>query len=142
MDANDLIVVDRLPTVAEYLALRRSAGWRLPVEADAELALDNSLFGVCAECDGEVVAMGRVVGDGSLNFYLQDLVVEPGFQDRGIGRVIVGKLEEAVAGRGAERAALLLVAGQDVEPFYLQLGYERLPDEVLGKHFNVPADSP
>jgi GNAT superfamily N-acetyltransferase len=38
------------------------------------------------------VGMGRLVGDGVMYFYVQDLAVEPGYQGRGVGQAILDAL--------------------------------------------------
>lgn len=40
----------------------------------------------------EVVGMGRLVGDGVMYWYLQEIVVLPEYQGNGIGTAIVNKL--------------------------------------------------
>ena len=50
------------------------------------------MFGVCAESDGQLIGMGRVIGDGGLHLYLTDVVVRPDHQNRGIGTRIVAAL--------------------------------------------------
>lgn len=117
----------------EYLSLRASVGWRLPTAADAARGLENSLFGVCAVDADDTVAMARVVGDGSLFFYIQDLVVEPNYQGRRVGRSILEAIERRVVEVCSPHASLLLVAGRGVSAFYRSFGYDDLPDEILGK---------
>lgn len=133
MATADLHLIDRLPTAEEYLSLRASVGWRVPPAADAARALENSLFGVCAIDAGDTVAMARVIGDGSFYFYIQDLVVEPSYQGRGLGRSMVDEIERRIAEDCSPRASLLLVARRGVSGFYRSLGYDHLSDEILGK---------
>lgn len=133
MATADLRLVRRLPTVEEYLSLRASVGWRLPPAVDAARALENSLFGVCAVDADDTVAMARVVGDGSLFFYIQDLVVEPNYQGRGVGRSILEDTERRVVEVCSPNASLFLVASRGVSAFYRSSGYDDPPDELLGK---------
>lgn len=133
MATADLHRVHRLPTAQEYLSLRASVGWRVPTAADAARALENSLFGVCATDVGDTVPMARVIGDGAFYFYIQDLVVEPSYQGRGLGRSIVDDIERRIVEVCGPNASLLLVARRDVSGFYRSLGYDDLPDEILGK---------
>jgi hypothetical protein len=41
--------------------------------------LTHALFTVCALYEGNVIGCGRVIGDGGLYFYLQDIMVLPAF---------------------------------------------------------------
>lgn len=44
-----------------------------PLE-QVEKALNNGLFNVSAVCDGKVVGMGHLVGDGAMYWYLQEII--------------------------------------------------------------------
>ena len=63
---SELELSEGAPNAQQYRALRRAVGWRDLAPRDAELALGNSLFAVCARRDGEVVGCGRVAGDGGM----------------------------------------------------------------------------
>ena len=77
-------LVDRLPTVAEFQQLRESAGWTRVADDAVARALHQTLFAVCLEQDGQLVGSGRIVGDGAIYFYIQDVIVLLPF--RGTGR--------------------------------------------------------
>ena len=71
------MIVERTPTVAEYLSLIESVGFR-PRDPDAvAIALGNSAFSVCAITASIIVGCGRVIGDGGLHYYLTDVIVRP-----------------------------------------------------------------
>jgi ribosomal protein S18 acetylase RimI-like enzyme len=82
----------RLPTVAEHQRLFERVGWPWYGDEAVRRALAGSSFGAVAVRGGEVVGMGRVVGDGSVFFYLQDLAVDPDVQRLGIGSSLVRAL--------------------------------------------------
>lgn len=85
-------LVERRPSVEEYRRLVAAVGWKArDVEAIAP-ALAGSLFAVGAEIEGNIVGMGRVIGDGGLHYYLTDVVVGPAHQHRGLGSRIVAAL--------------------------------------------------
>ena len=89
-------IVERRPTVQEFAQLTAAVGWK-PRDAGAvAMALDGSLYAVCAEVDGVVVGMGRIIGDGGLHYYLTDVAVDPAHQRRGIGSRIVQSLTRFV----------------------------------------------
>ena len=46
--------------------------------------------------DNEPVGMGRIVGDGAVICYIQDLIVVPEYQKKGMGHAIITKLIDYV----------------------------------------------
>lgn len=83
----------RLPTVEEHRRLAESVGWADGFHwPSLPGSLENSLYGVVATSGDEIVGMGRIVGDGSMYFYIQDVAVSPRFQRMGIGQAIVDEL--------------------------------------------------
>ncbi len=54
-------------------------------EESIDTALKHSLFSVIASEDDIVIGSGRIVGDGGLYFYIQDLIVDPKYRNRGVG---------------------------------------------------------
>jgi ribosomal protein S18 acetylase RimI-like enzyme len=82
----------RLPTVEEHAWLFERVGWPWYGEEATRRALAGSSFGVVAMRGDEIVGMGRMVGDGSVFFYMQDIVVDPDVQRLGIGGSLVSAL--------------------------------------------------
>ena len=125
-------LVERLPTVDEFVELLRRVGWPLPPGDVCERALGGSLAAVCALDGGELVGMGRLVGDGGMYCFAVDVVVDPGAQGTGIGRALMDRLQ----GLAAERRLAMrldLVAAPDVVQFYQRLGYSKLESDVMRK---------
>jgi GNAT superfamily N-acetyltransferase len=123
-------IEERCPTPGEYVALRASVGWAVPDQALVSAALAGSIAAVVACSEGEVVGMGRVVGDGALYSLLVDLVVHPDHRGRGLGRQMLAALERAVTRTGG-RPVLNVVADPDVAGYYLRLGYDDTGSQFL-----------
>lgn len=121
-------------TAYELQRFRRLMGWNAPSLALVERAVANSLFSVTARCGEEVVAIGRLVGDGALIWYLQDIIVDPRFHGRGIGKMIVERLLNFIEGSLEENgyASVALMAAKDKEGFYEKLGFKQRPDDSHG----------
>ena len=68
--------------------------------------------------------MGRVVGDGGKFFYIQDLVVRPEHQGRGIGRRIVRRLVAAVEVAAPSSPFIGVFATPEAIPLYRELGMD------------------
>lgn len=119
-------LVDNTLTAEDFIRLKVAAGFMERPAEQVEKALQNGLFNVSAVCDGEVVGMGRLVGDGAMYWYLQEIIVLPAYQGKGIGKSIVNRLLEHIEssllpGTGAE-VGLTAVKGK--EPFYERCGFE------------------
>lgn len=116
---------DNVLTAEDFIRLKVATGFmNRPIE-QVEQALNNGLFNVVALCDGKVIGMGRLVGDGAMYWYLQEIIVLPEYQGKGIGKSIVNRLLEhikttAIPGTGVE-VGLTAVKGK--EPFYEKMGF-------------------
>ncbi len=117
-----------------YLELRASVGWKLLKEGQAKKALENSLFTLAAYIDGKPVGMGRIVGDGAVICYIQDLVVKPEYQKNGVGRVIMERLIEFVTAIKEKDTEIMmcLMCAKGREHFYEKFGFIGRPTEDLG----------
>ncbi len=118
-------LVDNVLTAEDFIRLKVATGFMNRPLEQVEKALDNGLFNVVAIIDGQVVGMGRLVGDGAMYWYLQEIIVLPEYQGMGIGKSIVNRLIEhikntAIPGTGVE-VGLTAVKGK--EPFYKKLGF-------------------
>lgn len=85
--------------------------------------LPRSLFAVVVAYAGEVVGMGRVVGDGAIFYYLQDIAVLPQNHGRGLGRRILVYLMEKIQAQAPEKAFIGVFAAAGSERFYEAHGF-------------------
>lgn len=120
-------------TPEEFIRIRIAAGFLEVPYGQAEKALKNGLFTVSAYYEGTLAGMGRLVGDGSMYWYIQDVAVLPEYQKKGIGRAIVERLiSHAKSCLDAPWASIGLTARKDKEAFYEKMGFSRLPGDVCG----------
>lgn len=122
------------PFTDDYMALRKKVGFFDLSVDQAHKSLNNALRVICAY-DGERLAgMGRLIGDGALICYIQDVMVDPEYQGRGIGKKIVKMLidsaEEMVL--PGTRMYLGLMSVKGTEEFYERLGFIKRPNERFG----------
>ncbi|MBQ7432908.1 MAG: GNAT family N-acetyltransferase [Lachnospiraceae bacterium] len=121
-------------TVSEYLNLRSQVHWKSLTIEQARLALDNSLYVLGAYYEGTLVGMGRVVGDGAVICYIQDLVVSPSMQHMGLGSILLQKLKEYVNFLRLPHSEMMLdlMCAKGREAFYEKHGFLARPTETLG----------
>ena len=127
-------LLDNQLTPEDFVRLRTAAGFiATPIE-QAEKALANSLHCVTARCGGQVVGMGRLVGDGVMYWYLQEIIVHPDNQGMGIGKCIVNRLLEHIraAAMPGTRVTVGLMAAKGKDSFYEQFGFFRRPNDSCG----------
>lgn len=108
---------------AEILPLYASVGWSNYVNSPEMLrrAFEGSLC-ILGAYDGErLVGLVRAVGDGSSILFLQDLLIQPEYQRRGIGRSLV----EALLARYPEVYQVQLATDHTPKnlAFYRALGF-------------------
>lgn len=112
-----------IPGEEEYLALRAAAGLSAMSPEGARLGLPASWCAVCLRREGELVGMGRVVGDGGLFLFVVDIAVAPAWQGQGLGRRIMQALMDEVHERAPSRTMVGLIADGTAHKLYEKFGF-------------------
>ena len=125
---------DNVLDLDTYLGLRASVGWKVLKDEQAVRAIKNSLFTVTAYIDEKPVGMGRIVGDGSVICYVQDLVVHPMYQKLGVGGMLMNRLFDFVENSKEPDSEIMmcLMCAKGREPFYKKYGFIARPTDNLG----------
>jgi len=131
------VIVEQLPSAAQYYRLREAVGWRLHTAEVIERALTNTLYSVCTFVDGELVGMARVIGDGGMAYYIQDVIVLPAYQRQGIGARMMDRVMEYIRAHAGHNAVVGLMAACGKEPFYEKYGFTCRPTERLGAGMTI-----
>lgn len=113
-----------VPPLDDYLRLRPLAGLSPHERASAEVGLANSCVAVTVHREGAVIGMGRVIGDGGLNFQVVDIAVDPAFHGRGLGKAIMRALMDRLAEIVPGRAYVSLIADGEAHRLYAQYGFK------------------
>ncbi|MDO6444431.1 GNAT family N-acetyltransferase [Colwellia sp. 1_MG-2023] len=121
------------PTVQSFVELRAKVGWGTIDLVMAKQSIEQSLFHVSVYLENKLIGMARVIGDGVMYFYIQDLVVSPQFQQRGIGHTLMQEIEQYLAQTAKKGATIALLSAQGKEEFYSQYGYIKRSGNPLGK---------
>lgn len=129
-----LELIENQLTVEEYLFLRRQVHWKTLSEEQAGRALAGSLLTVKAYWNQELVGMGRMVGDGAVICYIQDLIIVPKAQEHGIGSKLLEHLKAFAESLRLENTELMLdlMCAKGREDFYQAHGFLARPTENLG----------
>lgn len=111
------------PSLDAYNQLRALVGWPLLTDSTCQQAFEGTLFFCCCFEADELVGFGRVVGDGAIYFYIQDVMVAPHLQRSGIGSAVVRRLLENLMPRLGPLSFLGLLAIPGTENFYRRLNF-------------------
>ena len=123
---------EEIPTVQAYNKLRISAGWgALDTEA-VEQALPNSVYGVIAKEEDHTIAFARVIGDGKLCFYIQEIIVHPEYQRQGIATRLMEYIMAFLKENAIQRSYIGVFVGKGLEAFYKRYGFWQRPNDVMG----------
>lgn len=130
-------VIERLPSIEEYRALCTAVGWQDVMNFEAAVgSLARSLYGVVVTHEGQTVGMGRLVGDGFIYFYVQDIAVLPEHQGQGVRRMIMEGLMRYIRANAPKQAFVGLFSTAGQQPFYAKWGF--MTHEALTGMFTVP----
>jgi GNAT superfamily N-acetyltransferase len=130
-------IIEKLPSPEEYLYLRQLVGWNLLERDVVEKALSASLYCVCAVVDRTVIGMARIIGDGGLAYYIQDVIVIPEYQRKGIGTQLMNKIMEYIRTNAYNNSVVGLMAAKGKEPFYTRYGFTIRSDNNLGSGMTI-----
>jgi GNAT superfamily N-acetyltransferase len=85
--------------------------------------------------DRKAIGIGRIIGDSGLYYYIQDIMVDPVYQSKGIGRKIMSILMEYVEQNAKPGAFIALMAAKGLETYYKKFGFQPRPAEGPGMYY-------
>ncbi|MEK6825654.1 MAG: GNAT family N-acetyltransferase [Nanoarchaeota archaeon] len=125
---------EKTPSLEEYKGLRDAVEWNL-AERDisderAQESLDKAPYCVCAYDGKEIVGMVRLSGDLAMYGYIQDTIVLPEYQGKGVGkemmRILMSKIKD-------KKGYLLGTCPSKVSvQFYEKFGFKKRPENPNG----------
>ena len=126
-------IENKIPTLEEYKYLCKSVGWEDFMNFEvAETSLRNSIHCITVMVNEQIVGMGRIVGDGAIYFYIQDIVVHPDYQKHGIGKEIMKTLVKYLNTHAPDKAFVGLFASQGKGPFYEKYNFKDFSPNMTG----------
>lgn len=90
------------------------------------------MFSICAFLNSKIVGYGRIIGDKGIYYYIQDVIVLPRYQRRGIGKKIMKALMGFLKKHADKTAFIGLMVARGYSQFYELYGFIRRPDDSPG----------
>ena len=115
-----------------YRSLRVACGLSPKSAEAAIIGMKNSLCCVAGLNSGNVVGMGRLVGDGACHCQVVAISVLPEHQGQGLGKLIMQKLEEFITDNIPSSCYVNLIADGEAHRLYEQYGFKSVWPESRG----------
>ena len=87
--------------------------------SELEAIISGSTAYITARDSGKLVGFGRLLSDGAVIAYINNMAVSPGYQQQGIGKAILDKLIEA-----AGNVKSIFLYSDTADSFYLNHGFQ------------------
>ena len=95
--------------------------WKKRTASELEAAFNNSTTTLFIFKDKQIIAFGRVVGDGRYYAMLADIVVDPDYQGMGLGKYLVTTLNNGLV----DYHFVNLSAAPGADDFYKRMGWKK-----------------
>ncbi len=131
VEVRELLPSERDSRFIEILALYETVGWTNYTNRPERLRTGNagSLAVWGAFAGDKLVGIARAVGDGATIVFVQDLIVVPSYQRRGIGKQLMQAVIERFS--GVYQMELLTDDGSAACTLYERLGFTR--SDAMGR---------
>lgn len=130
-----MIITHEIPSIESYLSLRLAAGLSEMSREGAEKGLPSTLFAVSLMEGDKLIGMGRVVGDGGLQFLVCDIAVHPDQQGQGYGKKIMKEIKCYIDEQVPAGGIVSLIADKPADLLYQQFGFIDAAPDSLGMWF-------
>lgn len=127
-------IKNNILTSEVFLKLYCSVGWEPPLKDQVEMALKHSFANFTAFDGEKPIGMVRVIGDGGMSFYIKDFAVIPSYQGKGVGLLLLERLEQyiIISIPNNWAVSLELISTNQAVDFYKKKGFKEQISECDG----------
>lgn len=120
------------PSAREYISLRLKTGMGTKDLSKTEIALKNSLFIVSLWEKDKLIGFGRIVGDQGITYIVSDIMVDPDYQRKGLGKMIMKEINSYLEENTDQYAYVCLIANKPADKLYSQFRFEYIEPNSCG----------
>jgi len=124
-----------LPPASGFVSLRQDTDWGPITLAQAEASLSASLCGISIydspQHGSKLIGMSRVIGDGILNLYIQDVIIAKDYRGQGLGERVMQLLIKVLKDTYPHDCTIGLMAAKDQSSFYTRFGFQPRPSQTV-----------
>ncbi|KKP38272.1 MAG: hypothetical protein UR28_C0019G0027 [Candidatus Peregrinibacteria bacterium GW2011_GWF2_33_10] len=112
------------PSAHSFNKLRGLVGWAIIDKKLVKKGLQNSLYIVSAICDNEVIGFCRLTGDGAMKIHIEEILIHPNHQNKGIGSKLMKKTMKFINKNFKKGCLIRVFANAGLENFYSKFGFK------------------
>lgn len=127
-----------LPSPEQFVEMRIESGWDVPSLQEAKTAIDLSLCGILLMENENVIGMARVLGDGVLCLFIQDVIVAKSCRGKRYGGLIMQKLIDYLQSNYSPNCTVGLMAAKGKVGFYERCGFQSRPSAKTDAGMTAP----
>lgn len=119
----------------DMVYMRKLVNWNKEITIKQfEKALNNTMFMIKIYDDFDIIAIGRLVGDYATKGLLSDIIVNPKYQKKGFGKIVVKYLIDKVYESLGENEFFQIEATPTFsnKDFYVKCGMKYKPENQDG----------
>ena len=91
---------------------------------------NSSCYGIRPESGGPLIGFARVISDYATSYYLCDVIIDPEYRGRGMGKALVSHIVSAPEYSGARG----LLVTRDAHDLYRKYGFEVVNDRIMSRN--------
>ena len=114
---------------AELIKLMNTCGERKRNPKTLIKALRDGLFMVGLYVNDELIAFGRVSGDGAMYFLITDVMVDPAYEGSGADMQLYKEIDDFLLSVAPNDSRILAMTNKKYEPVFRTFGYEYMDSD-------------
>lgn len=131
----EYFITDKLPTFELFANLHESSGLIKNKKGNYTReqlfeAASNSWYHISIYDQEKLIAFGRMISDGIYQALICDVMVDPTYQNQGLGKQIIEQLLSKCKESGIQSIQLFSAKGK--QNFYKKLGFEEREQDAPG----------
>lgn len=113
----------------DYMSLRTRSGHQSCSQLAAVGAIKNSIFTTGIYQDDELLAFGRVCGDGQLYFLVCDIMVDERYTDPRFNLAVVKEIDDYLRLSATKDSQVLVKVERPTDELFRKLGYQYFDED-------------
>ncbi len=134
--------IDYNLTSNDLYYLRKILGWKEISKEQLDKGLEHTEYKITIKNEDDIIAVGRIISDYSCKGLLSDVLVNPNYQKKGFGKIVVTSLIKMVKDNLKDGELFQLEASptNGNRDFYIKCGMKYKPENQDGTYLWIKGE--